>query len=513
MSADNHSGNPGSVLQTGAPIVVDRSHGRPAALELYNAMQNGEESPDVTRAPSAHPPIVTPATVHHADPNAEHALATGDHANAAHPGEGIPTDLPRPNGIAILGVGIALLVIFIAMFLIGYFPRAHLESQTQADTAQMSGGAPIVDVTLPRSASGTRDVKLPCDVRANQATDIYPRSNGYLKKWYVDIMAHVEEGQLLADIDTPEIDAELAQSKAALEQAKANVVKAKADLDLAAVTLKRYTDAQQLGGGSVSETDVDTRRSAVEDAQAALAQAQANQTQAEANVQQLSVTQSFEKVYAPFSGTITARNYDNGALLNPTDIGPGKQLFSIAQTDPLRVFVSVPQAYATDIQVGHPVTLQVRNYPGRNFAGKVYLTAGAIDPGTRTLQCELLFPNKSGDLYAGMYGEVHLPLAQETSTVIIPGSALIFNSEGAQVAVIRQGHVHLARVTIGNDMGTELEISSGLNIDDAVVTNPGEGMIEGAPVRLSPASAKLEAGRLATAAPSAPAVMHAAASD
>lgn len=424
------------------------------------------------------PPPLTNAPSHPSPPGetAHHPHAMDEHS--------LPTDLPKPRTRTVLAVTGVFVAILIGLFFLGWVPRHRQAIAVRALAEEQAADVPVVGVAFPTPLVASKDLTIPCDIRANQSTDIYPRANGYLKKLYVDIQDHVEAGQLLAEIDTPEVDKQLSAAEATLEQSKAAVNKAQADLKLGRITLQRYTEAQKNSPGSVIQQDVDEKQSAYEDAIASLAQAQANVAVAEANVQQLKVTQGFEKVTAPFAGTITARNYDVGALLNPSNTGPGKQLFSLAQTDTLRVFVSVPQAAATNIRLGQPAFLQVRNYPGREFQGTVVRSAGALDPATRTLSYELHFTNKDHALYAGMYGQARLPVAAGKSILVIPTSALLFNANGLEVGVVQEGKVHIKKVVAGRDLGTEIEITSGLSRDDQIITNPGERMSEGMTVKV-----------------------------
>jgi RND family efflux transporter MFP subunit len=320
-------------------------------------------------------------------------------------------------------------------------------------------------------------------VKANQSTAIFTRTNGYLKKWYFDIGQHVEVGQLMAEIETPEVDAQLAQSQATLEQNKAAVKKADADKDLAQKTLDRYVEAATKSPGSVTKEAIDQNESALKDADAALNQAVANVAAAQANVQQLQTQVGFEKVYAPFTGIVTARNYDVGALLSPTNTAAGSEIFDLAQTDPLRVFVNVPQEFANDVKLNEHAKLFVRNFPAHAFDGIISLTAGAVDPTTRTLAVQIDFPNKDGMLFAGEYGEVHLPVQDPQPVGLISTSALIFNAQvkGLQVAVVDdQSKVHMKSIKTGRDFGTTIEVTSGLVASDKVITNPSERVSEGA---------------------------------
>jgi len=294
----------------------------------------------------------------------------------------------------------------------------------------------------------------------------------------------VKANELLAVIDAPEIDAELDQAKANLAQAKTTVTKAESDLKLADLTLKRYLESQKAMPGSVTQTAIDQQQAMYDDAVSALAQAKASVVSEQAAVQQLTVTQGFDYVLAPFDGVITARNYDNGALLSPSDTGPGKEMFDIAQTDVLRVYVSVPQGDATAIRVGKPGYLQVpSNYPGKWFPGVVARTSDSLDPDTRTLTVEVDFPNKDDSLRAGMFGEVRLPVGDARSVLMVPTGAIVFNAEGLQVALVQDSKIHLQKIGVGRDMGTEIEVTSGLSANDQVVTNPGEKVVEGVTVK------------------------------
>ncbi len=273
------------------------------------------------------------------------------------------------------------------------------------------------------------------------------------------------------------------RAKPRLEQAKAAVNTAQSNLNLANKTLDHYTEANKEAPGSIAQTDLEQKQAAQEQAVAALTQAQANAKAAEANVHQLTVTQAFEKVVAPFSGTITVRNFDVGAYLSATNFGPGKQLFSMVDSSTMRVFVSVPQTYVTQIKNGQPAFLSVSNYPGREFQGSVKFKADALDPVTRTMQIELDFPNPKNELYAGMYGTARVAVSDEQPLLSIPSGALIFNASGVQVATVREGKIHFQKIAVGRDMGTELEVRDGLSRENLIVTSPGERLTEGLAVQ------------------------------
>ncbi len=431
---------------------------------------------------------------------ADHRLPDHDHVQAHPPGGGhgggggggghdphdegaIPTDLPMPGTGTIVLVVVAFAVALAVLTVVGEVPHYREQRATREDAKKRSEAKPVVQWSTPIAFPGDRDVTLPCDVQANQQTAIYTRTNGYLKRWNYDIGQHVNQGDLMAVIETPEVDAQLAQSKANVEQAEANVTKSQASLDLAKSTLQRYLDAQRDNPGSVTREDVDTQQSNYENAAAALKQTEASVTQAKAAVQQEQVTVDFEKVYAPFSGTVTARNYDNGALLSPTETGAGKEIFDLAQTDLLRVFVNVPQVYANNITMDQPATLYVRNFPTVPFTGRVTYTAGAIDPNTRTLRVQIDFDNKDGRLFAGGYGQVHLPVTPKKGVMVVKTSSLIFNSEQQHVAVLdAQNKVHFKTIEVGRDFGTDIEVTGGLDPADHVVDNPGERIDDGSEV-------------------------------
>jgi membrane fusion protein (multidrug efflux system) len=434
-------------------------------------------------------PVVDPGHGNGAAPDSSHAPAGAEHE--------IPTDLPKPRGFIIL-VAIGAFVLFLGgLFVLGLLPHLGRVKEAEDDARQQSDAQPIVSVAAPKIAQPLKELHIPCDIRPFADTSIFPQTTGYLKKWNVDIQDHVTADQIIAIIDTPQVDAELAQSLAALDQAKANVNKANADLDLAKKTLVMYQESSKSNPGSVAELDLETKQSAAQDAQAALDLAVADEKAGDATVKQYQVLQGFEIVKSPFAGTVTARNYDNGALVSPTEALP---MFRIEQTDTLRVFASVPQTYATSIREGQDAYLTLRNYPGRKFTGKVARSAGALNASTRTLSYELDFPNADGAIYAGMYGDATIPVEEQQATMTIPTSALIFNSSGLRAAVVEDGVVHLKILEVGRDFGNEIEVTSGLDKDDQVVTNPGLRLGEGVEVTIAQAAAPPAAPAPAAAA-------------
>ena len=417
-------------------------------------------------------------------PPAEHADGGGggggDHDDS------VPSDLQKPSSLAVVLAVIGVVVLLAGLFVVGWVPHHLAKRQANDDANTMAADVPVVSVVFPKKNDAARELVYPATVRANQSTAIYTRSTGFLKHWYVDIQDHVTKGQLLAEIDAPDLDAQLSQAQASLNQDIANVAKSDADLKLADVTVKRYVEAQKVSPGSVTEEQVDQQRNMYDDAVAALNQSKASVAQAQATVQQLQAEVSFEKLTAPFDGVITTRNFDNGAFLSPptnTSTG-GREVFDIAQIDLLRVYVNVPQPDSTAVQVGKPVYLTVQNYGPKKFAGVVARTSGSLDETTRTLTVELDFPNKDSSLYPGMYGQAHLPVSNADATLLVPTSALLFNADGTTVALVKDDKVHIQPVKVGRDFGTMLEVTSGLTTADEVVTNPGEKLAEGISVNV-----------------------------
>jgi RND family efflux transporter MFP subunit len=328
---------------------------------------------------------------------------------------------------------------------------------------------PTVSVVHPIAESDSEDLVLPSTLQAYVESPIYARTNGYLKKWYHDIGSRVNKGELLADIDTPEIAQELAQSRAELGTAQANQ-------NLSQITASRYEGL--LKTDSVSKQEADN-------ASGDLAAKRANTLSAEANVRRLQETESFRHIYAPFSGVITRRNVDIGNLINAGNGGSAQLLFSLAQTDPIRVFVNVPEVYAPAIRQGLGAYLELVQFPGQKFYGKVARTADSIDLNTRTLLTEVDVPNKSGLLLPGGYAQVHLEVKVNGSRLEVPVNALLFRSEGLRAVVIDDDHkTHLQPLMIGRDYGTTLEVLQGLKPTDWIVINPADSLDEGVQVNV-----------------------------
>jgi membrane fusion protein, multidrug efflux system len=457
-------------------------------------LPDGHESKNPQEAARREPdPLVVDKT--HGGEIRDDQLANGQDHGGNHGGKGghghdehenvIPHDLPKPSKRALFLMAGTFALLLLALFLVGLIPGIISSRETDQEAAARANDAPIVSTTQPVPQPVARDIVLPCDVRAYASTMLYTRANGYLKKWYFDIQSRVKEGDLLAEISTPDVDAELAQSEATLKQDEAAVDTAQANLTLARQTLDQYDQAKRDDPGSITEQDYNTRVSNYTQSVAAKKQADANVVAAQANVQQMQVMVSFEKIVAPFDGVITYRGYDNGALVNSSMTGAGQEMFQIQATDTLRVFVSVPQSDASMLTVGQPTFLKVRNYGEREFAGYIARTSAALDPTTRTMQFELDFPNKDGALYPGMYGQARLPIVQTRPVVTIPSSSLVFNTQGTQVSVVRDGKAYFQKVDVSRDLGTALEVEKGLTPDDVVITNPGERITDGVDVQLA----------------------------
>jgi RND family efflux transporter MFP subunit len=365
-----------------------------------------------------------------------------------------------------LGLAIAAIAI-VGLLASGIWSRVRARTALSAETAQVA--LTPVSVVSPKPTASAQEIILPGNVQPFITSPIFSRTNGYLKKWYFDIGAHVKQGQLLAVIDTPEVDQQLEQSLSNLNTAKAN-------LTLAEITKNRYQGL--LTKNAVAQQDVDN---AVGTYNANKAMVDANQ----ANVKQLQALQSFEKIYAPFDGVITARNTDIGDLINSGSSGTAKtDLFHISQPGKLRVYVNVPEEYSQGIKVGMTADLSLTEFPGRKFQGKLVRTAEAINLTTRTLLIEIEVDNPAGTLLSGSYAEVHLKIPGQASTLLLPVNALLFRSEGLRAGVVKDGKVVLTAVTPGHDFGNQIEVVSGLKPDDQVIINPPDSIVSGQQVQI-----------------------------
>jgi RND family efflux transporter MFP subunit len=386
--------------------------------------------------------------------------ATGRSAPLNEPLEGI-----RPHQRRLfLAIGLLLMA---SVLVYGISLRLNAEKSLRAEISQTSLTA--VSVVLPKREAPDQDIILPGNVQPYITSPIYSQTTGYLKTWYFDIGAHVRKGQLLAVIGAPAVDQQL-------EQARSNLLTAQANLALAEITKKRYEGL--LKSNAVSQQDADNAAGAYNANKAIVAADQAA-------VQQYAALVSFEKIYAPFNGEITARNTDIGDLIDSGSSGGVKtDLFHIAQTRVLRVYVNVPEEYSRGIKVGMAASLTLAEFPGRKFQGRVVRTADAINMTTRTLLTEVDVANPTGTLLTGSYAEVHFAVPTQASTLVIPVDTLLFRAQGLHVAVVRNGKVALTPVTPGHDFGNQVEIVSGLKPNDQVIVNPPDSIIQGQPVQV-----------------------------
>jgi RND family efflux transporter MFP subunit len=351
-----------------------------------------------------------------------------------------------------------------------FFSRAQESKQLKATTTALAAEA--VAVTHAQPGALDNEISLPSTLQAYTDSPIYARTNGYVEHWYADIGTHVKQGQLLAVISTPEIDQELAQAQATLEQTKAN-------LTLAGITAKRYQDLGPTNAVPQQMVDQNTQN---------LAAMKASAQAAAANVARLEQLQGFEKVVAPFDGVITQRLTDIGDLINAGNSGMGAQLFRIAKTNVMRVFVPVPESYSDQITDHLKASLELTALPGQEFEGTVTRSSDSITAGSHTLLIDI--PNPTGKLLPGAYAEVHIHLANQMQHLIIPEGAVLFQAAGPQVAVVdNKNQIQLHKVTLGRDFGTTIEVMDGITASDQIVSSPPDYLVNGMPVTVEPAAA------------------------
>jgi len=371
---------------------------------------------------------------------------------------------------------VVLLVVAVAAAIFGIVRRVHANTELVKTTD--ANAAPPVSLEQPVFEKDAREIVLPGNIQAFTLAPIYARTTGYVKSWSHDIGSHVRKGDLLAVIETPELDQQLDQAKADLATAVSNAA-------LAKLTADRYRGL--IAQNAVSQQDTDN----------AVALLEARNTEvnsAQANVHRLEELQSFERIVAPFDGVITARNLDIGQLVTPagstTTPGSGtvsgsKEIFDLSAIGTLRVFINVPQIYAPDAKNGVTATLTLPQYPGRTFRGKLVRSSGAVDPATRTLLAEVDVDNRSGELLPGSYAEVHLNVSTNVPALIVPVSALILEPDGLHVATVdATNHAHIVRVTEGRDSGSTMEILGGLAPGQSIIANPPDSLTDGELVRV-----------------------------
>lgn len=376
--------------------------------------------------------------------------------------------------------GRRLLIVAIVLGLLtglGIFRGIHsrLEAQAALHQTALESATPAVDIVHPETGTGAEQVELPGNTQPFNDTPIYARTSGYVEHWYVDIGAHVKQGELLALIETPELDQQLQQAGADLKNAQAN-------LEIAEITAKRWQNLLKTNSVSQQETDQDVSN---------LSSKRALVDSNKANVDRLTQLQAFERVTAPFDGVITARNTDIGALIQAGDNSTPKELFHLASIRKLRVYIPVPEIYAPSVTNGETVKVTLDAFPKEIFTGTVVRNADAIDLNSRTLNVEVDVDNPSGRLFPGAYAFVHLKVPGSGGSVTVPSNTLLFRSEGLRAGIIKNGHVKLTPITIGQDYGSTVEVLSGLTPNDAVIVNPSDSLADGADVhvRVKPESA------------------------
>jgi RND family efflux transporter MFP subunit len=365
-------------------------------------------------------------------------------------------------------IAIAAIVTACAALAIASGLRSRLAAETRLRKSAQASAIPYVDVVSPKVSADADEIALPGSTSAFNDTPIYARTSGYVKHWYVDIGARVKTSELLATIETPELDQQLQQARADLENAEAN-------LQLATTTAARWQHLLETDSVSHQETD-----QAVSD----LHSKQALVNSSKANVERLEQLQAFERVTAPFDGVVTARNTDIGALVQAGDNSGPKELFHMAAIQTLRVYVAVPEIYAAFVKNGEQAKITLDAFPGETLTGTTVRNADAIDAASRTLNVEVDVPNPTGRLLPGAYAFVHLRIPPHPGSVTIPSNALLFRAEGLRAGVVRNGHVELTPVAIGQDYGSTVEVIFGLSARDTVIVNPSDSLANGAAVQL-----------------------------
>jgi RND family efflux transporter MFP subunit len=370
-----------------------------------------------------------------------------------------------------LSWGFALFVAAFMAVIVYYGIHSRVSAESHLQTRTDEAAIATVTVTRPKVADQTQEIVLPGNAQAFIDSPIYARTTGYLKHWYVDIGTRVRKGELLAEIETPELDQQLREARAQLATAEAN-------LNLSQITAERNENLLKTHSISTQERD-----NAVHSYAANKATVQSNQ----ANVARLEELQSFEKVQAPFDGVITARSTDVGALID-SGANASRELFHIAAINKLRVYISIPETYSRVARSGTVADLTLDEYPGQIFHGTLVRNSNSIDYSSRTLLVEVDVNNPNRELLPGAYVQVHFKLPSDVSSVVIPSSALLFRKEGLQVGVVRNGRAELVRVTPGHDYGGSMEILSGIQASDAVILSPADSLTSGTPVQIAQAT-------------------------
>ncbi|MGB8523090.1 MAG: efflux RND transporter periplasmic adaptor subunit [Candidatus Acidiferrales bacterium] len=400
------------------------------------------------------------------DKRVPQAAAAGDEQPAPQASYDRPPQKPGGAGHSVL-IAVLVVIIVAGVVVMGVVPRLRAKAALRTETRDLA--IPTVVVIHPKRGDPQQEIVLPGNMQAFEDAPIYARTNGYLEKWYVDMGGHVKTGQLLADIETPEVAQQLQVARGDLSTAQAN-------LNLSKITADRFDGLKNTD--SVSKQDVDNAHGDFEAKKAIVASAQSN-------VRRLEETLAFNKIYAPFDGIITARNTDVGQLIDSGSGGAAKEMFHIQSTRVLRVFINVPQQYSQAAKPGLTADLTLAEFPGRRFKGQLVRTANAIDQASRTLLVEVDVNNTTGELLPGGYTEVHLKLPETVPTFILPVNTLIFRSQGLQIATVQDGKATLVPIVLGRDFGSEVEVVSGLSGQESVMMNPPDSLVEGEQVQIA----------------------------
>jgi RND family efflux transporter MFP subunit len=391
-----------------------------------------------------------------------------------------PPAPPRARTLALAGLAVAAGLG--GLLTAGVAPRLRREAAFAREAERERTALPRVRVVRPRPAARTEEVALPGSIQAREEAAIYARTSGYLRRRLVDIGDGVAPGELLAEIETPEVDQELAQATATVEQLRAKLAGAETSLDLAQSSFVRHKAV--FDGGASTAQELAERQAALEAAHAAVAGAKADIVAGDANLGRLRQLKSFAQVVAPFGGTITERNIEIGDLVT-AGTGSGRALFRVAYTDVVRLFVHVPQAFAPAVRTGTAAAVSVREFRTRDFPGRVVRTAGALDPASRTLLTEIHVANADHVLLPGMFARARIELAREAPPLLVPAGALLVTAEGTRVVLVDGGgRVRFRRVEVEDDYGSEIGIASGLAAEDRIVLGPSERLREGAAVEI-----------------------------
>jgi RND family efflux transporter MFP subunit len=396
-----------------------------------------------------------------------------------------------------LVIGFLLFAALVALLVMGAIPRLQRRNALAADVKTMETGEPEVNAVTLKAAAPASEISLPASMQAIQEAPIYARMDGYLKSRGVDIGDHLKAGALMAVIEAPEVDQQLAQARAALAHAVAALAQAKASLResqsrmaISKATSERWKTLAGKGVVSKQETEekqsvYDTAAANVDAIASSVAAAEADVTAGQASVGRLEQMKAFEQVTAPFEGIVTARNVDAGALIAAGSGSGNRELFRMAKTDELRIFVNVPQSYSVAIHPGETAIARVGEFPGRNFPGRIVRTADALDPGSRTLLTEVHIPNSGHVLRPGMFASIRFSIDRTVTPVLAPAGVFVFRSDGPHLAMVgRDSRVHYATVTIGRDYGANLEILSGAQPGERASLNPTDDLAEGAKVQV-----------------------------